>query len=80
MANFGWAEILLVLLIVLLLFGATRLPKLSRSMGQSIRGFKQGLKEDPPADDEEEPGEAAEAKSATPDKDASDDESDPPAS
>jgi len=80
MSNFGWQEILLVLLIVLLLFGATRLPKLSRSMGQSIRGFKQGLKEDPPAEDEEKPGKDAEAKSATPDKDADDDEGDPPAS
>ena len=80
MSNFGWQEILLVLLIVLLLFGATRLPKLSRSMGQSIRGFKQGLKEDPPAEDEEKPGKEAEAKSATPDKDADDDEGDPPAS
>ena len=79
MSNFGWQEILLVLLIVLLLFGATRLPKLSRSMGQSIRGFKQGLKEDPPAEDEEKPGKDAEAKSATPDKDADDDEGDPPA-
>jgi len=80
MSNFGWQEILLVLLIVLLLFGATRLPKLSRSMGQSIRGFKQGLKEDPPAEDEEKPGKDAEAKSATPDKDADDDEGDTPAS
>ena len=79
MSNFGWQEILLVLLIVILLFGATRLPKLSRSIGQSIRGFKHGLKEDPPAEDEEKPGNDAEAKSATPDKDA-DDEGDTPAS
>ena len=79
MSSFGWQEILLVLLIVLLLFGATRLPKLSRSMGQSIRGFKQGLKEDPPAEDEEKPGKDSEAKSATSEKDADDDESDPPA-
>ena len=79
-SSIGWSEILLVLLVILLLFGATRLPKLSRSMGQSIRGFKQGLKEDPPAEDEEKPGKDAEAKSATPDKDADDDEGDPPAS
>ena len=50
-SSIGWSEILLVLLVILLLFGATRLPKLSRSMGQSIRCFKQGLKEDPPAED-----------------------------
>ena len=40
---------------ILLLFGATRLPKLGRSMGQSIRGFKKGLNEDAPDDDDETP-------------------------
>ena len=76
----GPLEIGLIVLVILLLFGATRLPKLGKSMGQSIRGFKQGLKEDPPAEDEEKPGKDSEAKSATPDKDADDDEGDPPAS
>jgi TatA/E family protein of Tat protein translocase len=38
--------------VILLLFGATRLPKLGKSMGQSIRGFKTGLQEDAPDDDE----------------------------
>ena len=40
----GW-EMMVVLLVVLLLFGATRLPKLARSMGQASKEFKQGLKE-----------------------------------
>jgi TatA/E family protein of Tat protein translocase len=40
----GW-ELFLVLLIVLLLFGATKLPKLARSMGQAGKEFKEGLKE-----------------------------------
>jgi sec-independent protein translocase protein TatA len=35
----------LVLLIVLVLFGASRLPKLARSMGQASKEFKEGLKE-----------------------------------
>jgi len=53
-------EIIGVLIIVFLLFGATRLPKLGRSMGQSIRGFKSGLQEDAPDDDEKPAkGEAA---------------------
>jgi Sec-independent protein translocase protein TatA len=37
-----------------LLFGATRLPKLGRSMGQSIRGFKKGLNDELPDDGHEE--------------------------
>jgi sec-independent protein translocase protein TatA len=45
-------EIGLIVLVIFLLFGATRLPKLGRSMGQSIRGFKSGLQEDAPDDDE----------------------------
>jgi len=62
MPNLGPVEIGLIVLVILLLFGATRLPKLGRSMGQSIRGFKTGLSEDAPlADDDETPakGEAA---------------------
>ena len=48
MPNLGGSELLIILAIVLLLFGATRLPKLGRGLGQSIRGFKQGLNEDEP--------------------------------
>jgi sec-independent protein translocase protein TatA len=59
-ANFGWQELLIIFVILLLLFGATRLPALSRSLGQSIRGFKKGLKED----DDEAPAESE--KSAPP--------------
>jgi sec-independent protein translocase protein TatA len=46
MPNLGPTELLIILGIIVLLFGATRLPKLGRSMGQSIRGFKQGLNEE----------------------------------
>jgi len=45
MPNIGWMEILIILGIVILLFGASRLPKLGRSMGQGMRGFKDGLQE-----------------------------------
>ena len=41
----GWAELLLVLLVILLLFGAKRLPDLSRSLGRSIREFRKGREE-----------------------------------
>ena len=56
MPNLGAPEILLIALVILLLFGATRLPKLGRSMGQSIKGFKKGLNDDV-LDDELEDGE-----------------------
>ena len=52
MPNLGPVEIGLIVLVIFLLFGATRLPKLGKSMGQSIRGFKSGLQEDAPDDDE----------------------------
>lgn len=54
MPNLGPMEIGLIVLVILLLFGATRLPKLGRSMGQSIRGFKKGLQEEIPPDDDDE--------------------------
>jgi TatA/E family protein of Tat protein translocase len=41
----GGSEWLIVLLVLLLLFGASRLPKLARSMGQAGKEFKTGLKE-----------------------------------
>ena len=54
MPNLGPVEIIAILVIVFLLFGATRLPKLGKSMGQSIRGFKQGLEVGTPPDADEE--------------------------
>ena len=42
--NLGFGEILLVVLVVLLLFGAKRLPELAKSLGNSVNLFKQGLK------------------------------------
>ncbi len=50
--NFGPTELLIVLAIVLLLFGSTKLPKLARSLGQASKEFKTGVKEgDTSADD-----------------------------
>ena len=49
MGDIGWQELLIIFVILLLLFGATRLPALSKSLGQSIRGFRQALKDDEPA-------------------------------
>ena len=41
----GMQEIILILFILLLLFGAKRLPELGQSLGKGIREFKSGLNE-----------------------------------
>ena len=45
----GWGEILLIALIVLLLFGAKKIPELMRGMGKGVKSFKDGMNgvEDP---------------------------------
>ena len=48
MGQIGLKEILLVLLIILLLFGAKRIPELARSLGRGIGEFKSGMKDQPP--------------------------------
>lgn len=43
--NFGVGEILLILLVLILLFGAKRIPDLARSLGRSLSEFKKGRSE-----------------------------------
>ena len=43
--NVGMGELLIILIIVLLLFGAKRVPDVARSLGRSIKSFKDGLNE-----------------------------------
>lgn len=52
MFGLGYQELLLILVIVLILFGAQRLPDLARSLGSSVKEFKKGvaeLKDEPTA-------------------------------
>ncbi|MFQ5830326.1 MAG: twin-arginine translocase TatA/TatE family subunit [Candidatus Methylomirabilia bacterium] len=43
MFGLGYQELLLVLIIVMVLFGASRLPQLARSIGSSVKEFKKGI-------------------------------------
>ena len=52
MPNFGLGEWLIVLLIILVLFGATRIPALMKGLGKGVREFKKGINGE---DEEEEP-------------------------
>jgi sec-independent protein translocase protein TatA len=49
--NFGTTEILLIVAVLFLLFGASRLPQLAKSLGQSRKAFKEGMRE---AEEEDE--------------------------
>ncbi len=43
MFGIGSQELMVILVIVFLIFGAKRLPELGSSLGQAIRGFKKGM-------------------------------------
>ena len=43
--NFGPTELIVVILVILLLFGAKRLPEIARSMGKAKGEFQKGLEE-----------------------------------
>ena len=46
MPTLGFQELVVILLIVVVLFGATRLPQLGKGLGEGISNFKRGLKGD----------------------------------
>lgn len=45
MSNIGMPELIVILLIVLLIFGASRLPDIAKSMGKAIQEFRKAMKE-----------------------------------
>ena len=51
MFGLGYQELLIILVIVLILFGANRLPDLARSLGSSVKEFKKGINEPPQKDE-----------------------------
>ncbi len=55
MAGLGTGELLIVLVVILVLFGGSKLPKLARSLGQAQNEFKQGIKDGSSEDDDADP-------------------------
>jgi sec-independent protein translocase protein TatA len=41
MAGLGWQELLIVLVIIMIIFGAGKLPEIAKSLGQGVKEFKQ---------------------------------------
>ena len=48
---FDGPEVIVVLIVVLVLFGGSKIPKFARSLGEAQKEFKQGLSGDPKDDD-----------------------------
>jgi sec-independent protein translocase protein TatA len=44
-AGLGPTELIVIVLIIFLLFGATRLPQLAKALGQSKKAFREGIEE-----------------------------------
>lgn len=55
--SLGVPELLLILLIVIIIFGANKLPQLGRGLGEGLRNFKESIKtgEQPPKNDKPSP-------------------------
>jgi sec-independent protein translocase protein TatA len=53
MGRLGLPELLVILAIIIVIFGANRLPGLGRGIGDAIRGFKDGLKTDEEKEDKD---------------------------
>ena len=57
--NLGMGELIIILIIILLLFGAKKIPDLMKGLGRGVRSFKEGMNEvkndiEAPADDKKE--------------------------
>lgn len=45
MGNLGWTEILIIVLILIVLFGAKKIPELAQGLGKGMKEFKKALKD-----------------------------------
>ena len=69
MGNVGWTELLLIFLVILLVFGAKRIPEIARGLGRGIREFKDAttdIKRELTVGDQNVPPPAGQARYAQP--------------
>ena len=45
----GWKELLIILVVVLVVFGTSKLKNAGKDLGEAVKGFKQGMRDDEPA-------------------------------
>ncbi|MGK7945948.1 MAG: twin-arginine translocase TatA/TatE family subunit [Microcystaceae cyanobacterium] len=45
MFGLGWPEVLVILLVIVVIFGPKKLPEIGSSLGRTLRGFKEGIKD-----------------------------------
>lgn len=64
--SFGWMELLLILFIVLIIFGAGKIPQLGEGLGKAIKGFKKSIHEADAMDVTPTPEEGAAQQAAPP--------------
>jgi sec-independent protein translocase protein TatA len=53
MIGLGYQELLIILLIVIVIFGARKLPELGRGLGEGLKNFRKGVKDASEAQDED---------------------------
>ena len=68
MGSFGSGELIIVLIIVLLVFGGSQLPKLAKNLGKAQKEFKAGMEEAEKDDAETTAKESAASEQSTTDK------------
>lgn len=54
MSTFGWPEILIILVIVVLIFGVGKVADVGPAIGKAIRGFREAVRDDDDTADKEE--------------------------
>lgn len=47
----GWPQVILIVVAILVLFGGRKIPELMRGIGQGVKEFKDGIKEDDKSED-----------------------------